>query len=180
MTQSSGKGRGKIRATQRWLNRAEEHFNRNASTRGEMELLLAEAELRSTHETIRHNSHNRWKASWLYQGIAFGLAAFIVVLGIGAVWWWQPERNQPISVRAISAPVPELPVSTHTVQTQNISTVSGYQQETPPTATVDSTNSGQEVKRTDKSADREPSMSQEEMKRLIQTAGQSLRGRTKP
>ena len=174
MTQPGCKMRGKIQATKQWLTRAEEHFDRNAPVRGEMDLLLAEAELRSTLEKSQSRPR-RFKLSWLHQGMAFGLAAITVVIGAGVAWWWQPERVETTPLQAISVAIPVLQA-----QTQNISTAPPPKQETPPEAAVDATIPRQEVKSIDKSVSREPSVSQEEMKRLVQTAGMSLRGRTKP
>ena len=174
--QSGSKMRGKIQATKQWLTRAEEHFDRNAPARGEMDLLLAEAELRSTRENLQSHPR-RLKLSWLHQGIAFGLAAVTVAIGAGFAWWWQPERTETIPPQAVSVAIP-----VRQAQTQNISTAPQQKQETAPApaAAVDTTIPKQEVKSADQSASREPSVSQEEMKRLVQTAGQSLRGRTKP
>ena len=173
MTQPGCKMRGKIQATKQWLTRAEEHFDRNALVRGEMDLLLAEAELRSTRENLQSRPR-RLKLSWLHQGIAFVLAAVTVAIGAGFAWWWQPERSETIPPQAISVAIP-----VRQAQTQNISTAPLQKQETAPAA-VDTTIPRQEVKSADQSASREPSVSQEEMKHLVQTAGQSLRGRTKP
>lgn len=173
MSHSGGKIRGKILATQKWLSRAEEHFDRNASARGEMDLLLAEAELRSTRENLQAHPH-RLKLSLFQQGMAFGLAAIAVAFGAGAAWWWQPDRTESIP-QALSVAVP-----IRQAQAQDISTVPLPKRENAPAAAVDSTIPEREVKNVDKSTIREPSVSQEEMQRLVQTAGQSLRRRTKP
>jgi len=173
VTQSSGKMRGKIQATKQWLTRAEEHFDRNAQVRGEMDLLLAEAELRATRENLQSRPR-RLKLSWFRQGLAFGLAAVTVAVGAGVVWWWQPEQMESIPLPPVSVTAP-----IRQAQVPNISATPAKTTETPPAAVVDFAIPGQEVKSVDKSASREPSMSQEEMKRLIQAAGQSLRGRTK-
>jgi len=179
VTQSRGKVRGKIQATQQWLTRAEEHFDRNAPARGELDLLLAEAELRSTRENIQSHPH-RLNLTLIQQGFAFGMAAVLVAAGVSAAWWWQPERAEsiprllPVSVTSpVAAP-------TRPDQTLKISAAIVQKPETSPAPAVDSTMPGQEVKTVEKSANREPSVSQEEMKRLVQAAGQSLRGRIKP
>ena len=177
MNEPARKVKSRIQSARQWLNQAEEHFGRNASARGEMDLLLAEAELRSTRETLR--SHRRWVAiGWVQQGTAFALAAVMAVAGAGGAWWWwreQPPSSAPV-VAATSLPVvvPE-PV-------QKISAVA-IPQPAPaaaPASAVESTPAGQEVNSADKPASRDPTISPDEMKRLIQAAGQSLRGRTKP
>lgn len=175
------KAQGKIQATKRWLNRAEEHFGRNAAVRGQMDLLLAEAELRSTRETVSKEP-GRTSLNYLQQSIAFGLAAILVVAGMSGAWWlWRdggsaeklPKHGVVPSlsvVPAISAPVSDKSAAAET------------QPENAPATVVETTKPVQEVKKTEQSTVREPAastVSEEEMKRLIQAAGQTLRGRTK-
>ena len=78
----------------------------------------------------------------------------------------------PLAASVISPPVSLQPAA-------QISAFPARKLETVSAATVDSPNSRQEVKNDTKSAEREMPVTQDEMKRLIHTAGQSLRGRTK-
>ena len=173
--ESSGKVRGKIQAARQWLNQAEEHFGGNSPVRGEMDLLLAEAELRSTRETLR--SGQRWLTlTWIRQGVAFLLAASIAAAGLGgAWWWWQESRSESV---AATVAVPAVTVSP--VPVLQIAVAPAPKPVPMPVAAVESSSPGQEVNNADRPANRESSLSQDEMKRLIQAAGQSLRGRTKP
>ena len=174
MNESAGKMRNRIQAVRQWLNQAEEHFGRNAPVRGEMDLLLAEAELRSTRATLQ-TGHGWSKLSWIRQGIAFSLAAVIAVAGVGGAWlWWQDHRMNAMPVTAASPPVMPLPAA------QEIAAAPLPKPAPMPTAAVEPTAHGQEVNNADRPANREQAVSQDEMKRLIQAAGQSLRGRTKP
>ena len=169
------KAQGKIRAAKHWLTRAEKHFDLNAPVSGQMDLLLAEAELRSTRETV--DSHSGWfKLNWGVQLVALSLAAILVVAGISSAWWWYDAQAAEAPVRqsiTLPTPIAVAPV-------QNSSTAPVRMAETPAATAVDATISTQEVKRTEKSAAPEAALSPEEMKRLIQAAGQTLRGRTKP
>ena len=182
MSESAGKMKSRIQAVRQWLNQAEEHFGRNSPVRGEMDLLLAEAELRSTRETLQ-KGHSWLKLGWLRQGVAFLLAVAIATASMGGVWWWlqapQPTPGAAPFVAAVAAAnapepllVPVRPISTAPAPAPM------------PAATVESSdesmNPGKEVKNPDKPINREVAVSQDEMKRLIQAAGQSLRGRTKP
>ena len=168
------KAQGKIRAAKHWLTRAEQHFDLNAPVRGQMDLLLAEAELRSTRETV--NSHSSWfNLSWRLQLVALSLAAILVVAGISSAWWVDAKGTEAPAPQTITPPVP---IAASPVQ--HNSTAPFRMAETPATTAVDATISTQEVKRTEKSTAPEAALSSEEMKRLIQTAGQTLRGRTKP
>ena len=175
MPEPACKAQGKIRAAKHWLTRAEKHFALNAPVRGQLDLLLAEAELRSTRETV--DSHSGWsKLNWGVQLVALSLATILVVAGISSAWWWNDAQ-------AIEAPVrqsltPPTPIVVAPVQ--HSSTVPVRSAETPATTAVDVTISTQEVKQIQKSVAPDAALSPEEMKRLIQTAGQTLRGRTKP
>ena len=179
MSESAGKVRGRIQAVKKWLNQAEEHFGGNSPVRGEMDLLLAEAELRSTRETLR-SGHGWLQWTWIRQGVAFLLAAMIVATSFGVAWWWWQE-NRPAPVAATvpvpAATAPPIPVLQIAVAS---APVSAPPSAPTPVAAIESTSPGQEVNNADRPANREASVSQDEMKRLIQAAGQSLRGRTKP
>ena len=179
MSESAGKVKGRIQAARQWLNQAEAHFGGNSPVRGEMDLLLAEAELRSTRETLR-SGHGWLQWTWIRQGVAFLLAASIAATSLGvAWWWWQEDRPAPVAATApvsaaIAPPAPVLKIATASAP------VPAPTPAPTPVAAVESTSPGQEVNNADKPANREASVSQDEMKRLIQAAGQSLRGRTKP
>ena len=175
MNESTRKVKGRIQAAKQWLNQAEDHFGRNASARGEIDLLLAEAELRSTRETLRPG--HRWLTmNWVHQGIALSLAAVLATAGLGGAWWWWREARtatMPATVVVAEAPPSPVPV-------QNIAAAPNQKPEPAPAAAVETTHAGQEVNDADRPAKRENAVSREEMKRLIQAAGQSLRGRTNP
>ena len=175
MTESARKVKGRIQAVKQWLNQAEDHFGRDASARGEIDLLLAEAELRSTRETLRP-SHRWLTMNWVHQGIAFFLATVLAAAGLGGAWWWWREAGtatMPVTVVVAEAPHPPAPV-------QKIAAAPNQKPEPAPAAAVETTHAGQEVNDADRPAKRETAVSREEMKRLIQAAGQSLRGRTTP
>lgn len=178
MTESVCKTRSRIQAVKHWLNRADEHFDGNASVRGEMDLLLAEAELRSTREKLQSGA-GKMRTNWFRQGIAFAIAAVMVATGMGgAWWWWQDIRTE--SVPPVVAASPVLPVQPIMAPAHTISAAPIEQPVPRPVAAVDSMSPGQEVKSATRPPNREQSVSQDEMKRLIQTAGHSLRGVTKP
>jgi len=175
MNESTRRVKGRIQAARQWLNQAEEHFGRNAPARGEIDLFLAEAELRSTRETLRPD--HRWLTmNWVHQGIAFFLATVLATAGLGSAWWWWREARtatMPVTAVVTETPVPPAPV-------QNIAAAPNQKPEPAPTAAVETTHAGQEVNDADRPAKRETAVSREEMKRLVQAAGQSLRGRTNP
>ena len=168
------KAQGKIRAAKHWLTRAEKHFDLNSPVRGQMDLLLAEAELRSTRETV--GSRPSWfKLNWGIQFVALSLAAILVVAGVSSVWWVDAKGTV---IPAPQTAAPPLPMASVPVQNSSAAPVRSVE---PPAATVvETTIVTQEVKKTEKSTAPDTALSPEEMKRLIQTAGQTLRGRAKP
>ena len=175
MTEHGRKTCGKIKATKHWLNRAEQHFDQNSSVRGEMDLLLAEAELRSTRESLKSGSI-RVKPFWLQHGMAFGLAVALAAVGVSSAWWMGREVPVgPVEVPAVIAPS----IVEQTQKPDNVAVPAQKTEETPA-ATVFPTSPRQEVNSADKQAVREQQpVSPDEIKRLVRTAGQSLRGQPK-
>jgi hypothetical protein len=172
------KTRRKIQATKQWLNRADEHFDQNAAVRGQMDLLLAEAELRSTREAIQQHP-NKLRAEFFQQVVAFGLAAILAVAALSGAWWWWRDAvvaetmPQPQTV----APAPSTPVIADPVPIK--SAMASKTEEIKTVAIVEAKNSDQEVNSTHRSTYNDTAISPDEMKRLVQAAGHSLRGRTK-
>ena len=175
MVDSGRKVRGKIQATKQWLNRAEENFGQDATVRGEMNLLLAEAELRSTRETL-HSGSGRLKRAGLKHGIALGVAVLMAAGGLGGTWWWW--RDVPVA--AVAPLRGAFPLSVEQPPQQNILAVPVIIPETAPAAAVVPMIYRQEVNSAVKPATKENPVSQDELKRLVRTAGQSLRGQPKP
>lgn len=182
MTESGQKTCKKIQATKHWLNSAEQHFDQNSSARGEMDLLLAEAELRSTRENLKTSSSCA-RSFWLQHGLAFGVAFTVVAFGLSGAWLWSREDRgtpavAPIPVPAAATAVISAPLSVQPEQPK-ISTAPVQKSEEAPSAAVAPTNPRQEVNNNNMPATREAPISQDEMKRLVRTAGQSLRGQPK-
>ena len=174
MPEPACKAQGKIRAAKHWLTRAEKHFDLNSPVRGQMDLLLAEAELRSTRETV--DSRPSWfKLNWGIQFVALSLAAILVVAGVSSVWWVDAKGT---AIPAPQTAAPPLPMASVPVQHSSTPTVRSA--ETPVATVVETTIVTQEVKKTEKATAPDTTLSPEEMKRLIQAAGQTLRGRAKP
>ena len=171
----------KIRAVKHWLTRAEQHFDVDAPVRGQMDLLIAEAELRSTRNVVESNSNWR-KGNWRLQLIAFSLAAILVTAGVGRLWWQnESSRTDATPVRQIALPpitlsVPPAPVSV--VEDKKLA-LPARKSEANAAARVDTMNPAQEVKKTETMTAPQTTLSPEEMNRLVQAAGQTLRGRTK-
>lgn len=178
MAEPNNGAKGKIQATKQWLSRAEEHFDRDASMRGQLDLLLAEAELRSTREFVE-NGTGKLKQTVLQQSIAFGLAATLVVAGMGGTWWWWRSQapHQTNSASRVNPPTLVMPAIMAPVSDK--SAMVDKRSEPAPVTVVEAKSSVQEVKKEQMSVGEKQEVTPEEMKRLIQAAGQTLRGRTK-
>lgn len=171
----------KIQATKHWLNRAEQHFDQNASTRGELDLLLAEAELRSTRENLKPASVGV-RTFCLQHGLPFTLALALVAVGLSGAWLlWNRTPATPMAAPALAVSQPIAVQAAQPVPSEqpNTSTAPVQKTEETPSAAVVPTIPRQEVNSIDKPATRETTVSPDEMKRLVRTAGQSLRGQPK-
>lgn len=165
-----------LQSAQRWLHRAENEWDQEHGIRAKLHLMLAEAELKRLNAVAKPSGHN-----WLR-----GVAALCTLLIIGGYGWWMlapgakasqdAPRVAPIPVAAVAKPVlPEAvvpvraaePVSGDvtavTTESLAVSAVTVKQRktmaaETAPVAEVVST---------------------EEMRKLVRTAGKTLRTQEK-
>lgn len=96
----------RIRNARASLDNAERSFRDNRSVRGELDLMLAEAEL----QNIRQNRPG-W-VSWTRQTFA-ALAAVVILAAGGLGWWWASSTNPAVNAgygsdaHAAAAPVAE-------------------------------------------------------------------------
>lgn len=75
-----GKG-SHLRSARKWLRRAEKAFDKKEDIRGELDFILAQAELQYVREK-KKPAHWRDKSRFLTNAAAFALALFIAVLGL--------------------------------------------------------------------------------------------------
>ncbi len=91
-----------VRSAKKWLEKAEKSFDNQATVQGELNLMLAEAEM----ENLRKK---RGKRKWLQAAVAAMLCLLCLV---GTLWLKRPtmtEPNMPIEKTAAKAAVPALP-----------------------------------------------------------------------
>lgn len=178
MKESKSLTKNKIQAVQQWLNQAEKNIDRDSSLQLQMDLFLAEAELRSTREKASGLSE-RIRPGILRQMLAFGFAVMVVISGMSGYLLWQEGKT----VRdKIETPKQTLqPHNTFVVSPAiQTLTVAAPTEHHIPTVAVETQKPEQEVKSGDASSPKvvvPNAISEEEMKRLVQTAGQTLRGR---
>jgi hypothetical protein len=84
----------RLQAARLWISQAQEAFDKKKDIRGELDLLLAQAELRRVREA---NHSSKWwrKHSLLRQLAAFCLAVLMITAGIGGAYWLMHRGVQP-------------------------------------------------------------------------------------
>lgn len=162
----------KIQSTQHWLTRAEQDISRDSAMRGQLGLLLAEAELKSVKENLQLFSQTKY-LRLMQQTAALGVAVAITLIAIGGAWWW----NQLDVGTATQKPATS---STQAIPAQAVTAQAPVAQVVAPLAVIKQTELRQEVHGSTSPVSKEAAVSSEEMQRLVRFAGQSLRGQTKP
>ena len=176
-----------LRSAKEWLTKAEEAFDKQHDVRGELDLMLAQAELQHVKET---NRSRQWRYKYLAfrHGLALTLAMFMVVV-LGGVYWW---TNKPV----LAIPVPiagqvNLPVVAVTkVERNGLPAIITKENSLPPVQQVanqvvtplpskaeplQQSESPRQVKQP-RQVEQPGDLSADEMQKLVRAAGKSLRG----
>lgn len=166
-----------LRSARVWLTRAEESFDNDSKIRGELDLLLAQAELQHAKETTSLGH----KRPFLRHAVSFALAAAIVAAGFGAYWG--------LSARHVTEPIPlaaqEAKVTPAPPRASDAATAVRVEDQRPvaipkptsntPTETISPVQHSVSTGQT-KPAAKDDLLSPDEMKTVIRAAGKSLRG----
>ncbi|HMM20909.1 MAG TPA: hypothetical protein PKA10_09205 [Selenomonadales bacterium] len=171
-----------LRSAKQWLAKAEESFDKDSDIRGELDLFLAQAELQHARETSR--SRPVWyRQQYLRQLLSFAVAVIIGISGFGGYWMISRNAAMPIPLAAQEAKPNNPAVQTAEREASVIpaeveksqpaspaaaSTVSVQPAETPAPQRVQASRPIQAAK--------ENIVSPDEMQRMVQAAGKSLRG----
>ncbi|TCL32955.1 hypothetical protein EV210_11930 [Anaerospora hongkongensis] len=176
-----------LQSAKAWLDRAEDSFDKDSDVRGELNLLLAQAELQRVRE-VNRSGRWRWKYPVLKQGLAVSLA---VLLAAGGFYWWD---KQSVSVE----PVP-MAAGERIVTIEKPTALEAGRALSPATAiplvpvTAAPAKPGQETEAAERSRTsvtvttnrpvstppsqtKEVRLAPDEMQQLIRAAGKSLRG----
>lgn len=170
-----------------WIDQAGQSFDKNSDIRGELNLLLAQAELQRVRE-LNQSRHWRWKYPFLRHSLAFFLA---VTVAVGGFVWWHGQRIPAMPLPQITdqnsvqpKPSQSVPELTAGVQQPLVIRNTAAQ---APTAIVSTTEKKEEPKPqpTEAAARPEPArtkpesevrLAPDELQQLIRAAGKSLRG----
>jgi hypothetical protein len=167
-----------------WLTKAEEAFDKEKDIRGELDLMLAQAELQHVKEVSR-SKHWRHKYAAIRHGLALVCAA-MVVAGLGGVYWWtsKPQIVVPVPLaEKVSLPVESKIQSSNGRQLssvpieQEVGSNIAHKEVAPPVQAAAS-NVIDQTKKSEPPQQVEPSVtiSPNEMQKLVRAAGKSLRG----
>ncbi|MBP1764861.1 MAG: hypothetical protein H6Q65_1919 [Firmicutes bacterium] len=167
-----------LKAARQWLLQAEDSFGQDRDVRGELDLLLAQAELRHAQETNRSRQW-RYRYPLLKQGLAFCLAFAVTAAGIGGAYW-SLHRQPSIVVQmpadsqiAKSSPSSQRVETVLSTQTQD----SKLTRQQPVQATVQTSAKAETfVSITERKSDKDVVLTPDQMQDLVRTAGKSLRG----
>lgn len=174
-----------LRSARQWLTRAEEAFDKDHDVRGELDLLLAQAELQHARESNR-SEQPHYKYPLLCQGAALGIAMLVAVGGLGAAFWWTQAGDKAVPIplagveqdksasakqeaSATVAPVRVAPSAAPNVTVLNQVAIQPVQHQTAASQYQQS-----EIKA--RPGDKDINLPPEEIHKLIRAAGKSLRG----
>lgn len=174
-----------LSSAKRWLTKAEEAFGEERDIRGELDLMLAQAELQHVKEVSR-STHWRHKYAAVRHGVAL-LCAVVMAVGLGGAYWWvsKPQMVVPVPlVEKVSLPMESKIQSSS--KTGQLPPVPIAQEEgnvarrevTPPVQAVTASSVASPQKKAEPSQQVEASVaiSPDEMQKLVRAAGKSLRG----
>lgn len=85
-----------LRSAKQFLIKAEEAFGKEHDIRGELDLMLAQAELQRVAE-VNRSRHWRYRYVIFRHGLALTLA-IVMAVGAGGIYWWtnRPSIDKPV------------------------------------------------------------------------------------
>lgn len=177
-----------LQSAKAWLDRAEDSFDKDSDVRGELNLLLAQAELQRVRE-VNRSGRWRWKYPVLRQSLAVALACLVAV---GGFYWWDRQHVQVVPIplaaseRVTTIDKPAAPVNPQTLQQTSAAslitvTASPVKQpakeaETKEQSKAPLTETKSRPVPTQTSQTQEVRLAPDELQQLIRAAGKSLRG----
>ena len=168
-----------------WLTKAEEAFDKERDIRGELDLMLAQAELQHVKEVSR-SKHWRHKYTAVRHGLAL-VCAVVMAVGLGGVYWWtsKPQIVVPVPLaEKVSLPVEsKIQSNSNDRQAPPVQIVQEKssvvrKEVAPPVQAVTDSNVISQKKQAEsfQQAETAVAISPDEMQKLVRAAGKSLRG----
>ena len=176
MAESKQPKKRHVKAARDWLRKAEQSFEREDEARGDLDMMLARAELERAAEMQRGKRPRRVSA-WAKECLAAGAALSLVAAGM---LFWQPE-----SVPASSLPAPPAPQMQRALEVPHEETAPvalPAVREAAPSEVQEAAEAmeKEEKKQVSVAAEERPApkvaLPDAQMRRLMREAGKSLRG----
>lgn len=143
----------RIKAARTWLEKAEDSYGNQSAWKGELNLMLALAEIQKLKERRAER-----KTDYVHHIVSLGMALFIVA---SAGWYWWDQQTPSTSLVSTPTPVVNAPVPSVTVAppvvtpTPAVSIAAEAKQDPLPTVTL----------------------TNHEMQAVVRDAGKALRGK---
>lgn len=174
-----------VKAAKLWLGKAEQSFDQENEIRGDLNLMLAEAELKRARETKAPSEQGNRRAIWLMHGVlASGLAALILFVGLGGLGSKEARPVQASVSSNAGEPLNQIDAAPgaspkEQMASPRVSTESAAAQRAEMTEDGPKIDAARE-----RAADRAPLRAEEsqvnmppaQMQQLMRAAGKSLRG----
>ena len=181
MSENRNRFRKHIRAAKEWLGRAECSMDKKNDIRGDLNFMLAQAELRRAQETRQIRSSG---LRWFRHGLSL-LAAGSIVFGC-MLFFQARHATVPVQVPQQTASTQEVlpPVETESsvIAPQEASTTGSYHQEEPVLQDMSAAKDSNEAVSAppstvvqEKPVQQKVNMPSEDMQKLMQSAGKNLR-----
>lgn len=174
-----------LRSAKRWLTKAEEAFDKERDIRGELDLMLAQAELQHVKE-VNRSQHWRYRYLAVRHGVAL-TCAVVIATGLCGIYWWTHNPQMvvptPLASQVSLSLEAKIPLKSNAMQ---VVPVSKEQEKETPTHKEDALlvqhsavqNVVSQQRKVEQPQQVEPSvaLSSDEMQKLVRAAGKSLRG----
>lgn len=166
----------RLQSVKKWLDKAEQAFSRHKTVSGEINLIMAQAEMERLKEV--HAS----RRGWLLQAGALCMALFVAA-GISSVYYFEEtERVQKVAVSpAVPSRAEPAPVKAETMEEPVIPAASAEVKEAPPveeavTAKTAGTVPAASAAPAPSQNTAAPVLSPRELQSIVGEAGRALRG----
>lgn len=170
----------RVQAVRKWLEKAEHSYSSHKEITGEINLIMAQAEMQRLNETHKNSKVRRW----MLRVSAMG-AAFAVFLGMNAFWsLMEPkaeEPERPVQIVIHDAPSPVGAISSAEAvppSAEDIAPTDAPSYSAPAEAPSPAPAMEAPVVRTAPAPRAAPALSDKEIQSVVGEAGRALRGQS--
>lgn len=158
----------RVKSIKRWLDKAEDSYTNNQDISGELNLIMAQAEMQRLKETHPHENAKKWIIRFSSMAVAV-----ILFMGINSVFPFGHHEAPVVSeeTMVVREEIPVLPMENNVAEPEIIQSAAVAEQqpvESPPQTSV----------RAEMPVSVTPIMSQSEIQSVVGEAGRALRGQS--